>query len=553
MQSLLPSRHRRANQQGLTLVELMVTMAISAIIGTAITAFFIGQLQHYSIGWMRGSMGASTQTALHRINDDVRGSVRVLISTPASGAGSDLYAPQPSGTWVSSDTQLVIAKIPRDTAGNKLSDTPDEIVYYLRDGNLYRRIIPYDNPSNANYPLVTCAGSQTPAGGCPSDTLIMDSIASIKFTYLDSTNNTPTVLTEATSIKTEVNRQAATAGQTIKINASNTMTLRSFKSYIPGSGTVIPAVPIFTPTPQTLPPLTIGPGGLSLSNTTVSGNGNAIIKGNLSVWLSNLSLPNNALNISNMGCGTPANYPQPCTTEPISIPFNQMGVQVTAKQICATGQYSTAAISGLQRPCTAPVGDLPSFDKQAFVNARNAQTKSAVSCNNGGSAIIEKDTVYTSTGTSSFSLCSEVPIEGSAYFKGNLDAWNTTFKVAEGIKTPPIIVVNGSIQFNGNNIKPNISDGVKPIFISFYSADPACSNSDSCNDFQGTRIYNSIINSSASAISLGGATMNAQFIAYYGSLYCSFNTIINGTVAAQKMLTISGSQINLTNEPWPAS
>lgn len=252
--------------------------------------------------------------------------------------------------------------------------------------------------------------------------------------------------------------------------------------------------------PQTVttPSVFAGSGGLSISNGAVGpDNASNIINVMGKVTMNNhgviggssITGPSGTptLNVANIACAQAGNYPVAC-------PSNQQPLQLSGysriyANVCATNQvdqymgpFGDEGVfppGTLQPNCTAPVASTPIFDKQEYINSMTSSSGAgSASCSGlGDNETWQANRTY--TGNVSVAFFCSATVTGNVYITGNLTIdGNTTFRVQDGLTTPPTIVVNGRVNLGGLIRKNNLGVGVK--IISFYSNNIACSNSPSC-------------------------------------------------------------------------
>ena len=581
------------HSKGFTLVELMVTMAVGAVLVVASVGLYLTVLGQSPIVKTRNTLSTNLQNALNRINDDVRRSSNVTTynmipdpNAPTSLTGyENVPGPDPDTNdqyyWRMGENRLLINQTPVTSSGDPIYDNTqyavgkkNTIVYYVRNGALYRRVIaaPYGtNSATTN----TC--TRVSEGGCvTSDIKLVDNLKSslgnaafkviyydrngnpIPYTEKDSAGNdvpsyTGFLLTRSIGVTIELESGQIAGNQTVSINNTMRMQFRSELNVVPPTTVDPPYVP---PTNGVGDPgLMVGPGGLTVYNGYVGG-GDAYVKGkvtaafngriggNIFIFYPGSGAPIN-LNVANVGCGTGSSYPTPCgsASQPINATaaFASISGKVCARdQIDQTNIFAFGSGQGLIAGCVPPDADLPSFDKANFVAGmtNGTATGSSVSCN-GGNTTIESNRTYTGNVSATF-FC-KAAIAGSAYITGNLTTSdNVTIRVAESVgRVRPVIVVNGKISMGGRVI-PN-SYGTTPYFISFFSADNTCSNSDTCNSITPTKLKETLDNySGASApIYLSNArATGSSFYAYFGEAYATFFAEVGA---------LSGQRVNLNN------
>lgn len=274
-----------------------------------------------------------------------------------------------------------------------------------------------------------------------------------------------------------------------------------------------------------------GPGGLLVSQGSVAGK-NIFVNGQVNLTGGDLGVGNHAnitppttveVDVANVGCGTAANYPQPCGAgnEPIKFGFER---DVWGSRVCATNQVTETTgvysiITGLVKPCTAPSVTMPAYDREAMYTSMLAANGSKATSTIGSCSLfnqnvtIDKDTVYTGNLTLSGNNCTGT-IKGNVYFTGNL---TTTFfanlKVDDALTTPPVILVDGTINLAGTAVQRNAA-GIGAVFISFQSANPTCNTTRSCVSLTPTDLYNSV----------NTVTVSNESNAYGSVIYSYFGT-----------------------------
>lgn len=541
--------NKRRNDEGFTLVELIVGASVTTILSIAIVATIVTWLHQYTVSTLRNHLTTDAQIAVQKIGDDIRRSNRLLVENQTP----DPNAITPPGKWLTRDSLIVLAQTPRDKDGKGLFDPPagsyvgipDSIVYYIKDGALYRRIVPANYTGNVNLPLKTCPST----GGCPADVKIVDRVKSISYTFYDKAGNITFEPAKTTSIKVGLELTATQVGQEVTAKRNSTVTFR-----MAGSGAI-----------YTSAPFAVGAGGIELVNgaqiRSDDSKRDIYIRGginfNITDTIGIASRPLRNVYVGNQSCGV--NYSQICPSEPITLSHGS----IYADSVCATGQSTASSSFGviqmLNSGCTAPLLNLPLFNKAAHI-AKMINSAGSVTCNaapSSCSASLPANTRYNgSIGGGNAVL--NLTVNGDLYVTGNFgniptggSSLATTITVAEGVTTRPIIVVNGRIGLEWTTINKN-SSGISPIFISFHSSDLSCSQGDSC-ERTAALIYNSL-QQNGDAIELNGpGTMNGSFYAYYDSIRLADQVVVNGTMAGQRIKFDNGlTRINLTNDFWPS-
>ncbi len=584
---------------GFTIVELMVTLTVGGLLTIAAIGMYLTILGQSPVMKTRNTLSTNLQNALSRINDDVRRSSNVTTynlvpdaNAPTSKTGYENVPGPETDTddqyyWRMSESRLLLNQTPVDTSSNPIYDNlqyavgkKNTVIYYVRDGALYRRVVaaPYGNNS-----VATAACSPRVAdGGCiTSDIKLLDNLKSslgagafklvyydrngnpIPYTSLDGTGaEVPDYsgfpLTRSIGVTIELESGKLSGNQTVSVKNTMRMQFRSQLNVVP------PA----TPNPPYVPPtngvgdpgLMVGPGGLEVSNAKVEG-GDVYVKGKVTMgfngqlgggWYGPFPGGNPInLNVGNVGCGTGATYPSPCGSGSEPVAATAALASINGK-VCAKDQVNSTNINpygtgqGLIPGCVPPDVDMPAFDKASFVSGmtNGVGLGSAVSCN-GGSTSFAANRTYTGNVTANF-FCN-VTVNGSMYITGNLTSTTSpTWRVSESVgRVRPIIVVNGKISM-GARIMPN-SYGTTPYFISFFSADSACSNSDSCNSITPAKLKETLDNytGSASPVALWYTTATgASFYAYFGEANADFFSTV-GAIAGQRVKLGTASRVVL--------
>lgn len=583
--------------RGFTIVELLVTMAVGSLLVIAAVSMYLTVLGQSPIINTRNTLSTNLQSALNRINDDVRRSSNVTTYNlvpdayaPTNKTGYENVPGPDNDTddqyyWRMSENRLLLNQTPVDSSSAPIYDNAqyaagkkNVIVYYVRDGALYRRVIaaPYANNSVTTS---TCS-PRVAAGGCiESDIRLVDNLkaslgnAAFKVVYYDRNGN-PIPYTKKDSAGNDVPDYSAfplaraigvtialesgtiTGNQTVSIDNTMRMQFRSQLNTVP-----VTVVQPYVPPTNGLgePGLMVGPGGLSMYNSTVGG-GDVYVKGKVTVgfnarmggsywgnWFPGGSPVN--LNVGNVGCGSGSTYPTPCGSgsQPInaSAAFASINGRVCAKdQADSTNINAFGSFQGLIPGCVPPDADMPSFDKASFVNSmtNGVALGSTGSCSNSSTTIADGRTY---TGNMSWAFFCRVTLSGSAYITGNLTTDTAArIKVSESAgRVRPIIVVNGKISMGpSTSITPN-SYGTTPYFISFFSSDSSCSASSACNSITPTKLKETLDNYTglSSPISLSNVSApGASFYAYYGEAYNYFYSSV-GALAGQRVNINTGA------------
>lgn len=531
---------------GFTLPELIIGMVVTTLLTLSMVGAITILLGQYAIGDVRQKQTTSVQTVLGRISDDIRQSHVVLVQN----AESDTNAPATPGKWMTGANQLVLGKTPRDSSNKGLYDVaeyftgkPDSIVYYLKNGTLYRRVIPANYTGNIALPIIDCPTN--PLGGCPEDVAMLTDLTQLQFTYFDVNNDAGATPANTKSVKVSITASRQQSGQTIATTDSVRTSVQTLAELVPpppnGGGNPPPGA-------QNTPGLMIGPGGLRGDFSDIIG-GNVHIRGRLTLLnQAKVNIPGYRLDVANIGCGTRSTFPVACTGQQ-PIDATAFATRASASPICAPGQTVMTHLTGYQAGCTLANVDLPTFNKGNFTASMTTTVNSNVTCNNGNDHTLAANTRVDGSVTASF--CRDLTLAGNAYITGDLTLTTTSnVKVADGLTTPPIIVVNGRVEISSVTDVVANAAGVTPIIISFYSTNVNCRTNDSCVTIPNTDLYDTI-NSSNHAITLKSTSdFKGSLYAYFGTVRFDFG-VMTGALAGQKMIIENNSDLRVIEGAWP--
>lgn len=238
-----------------------------------------------------------------------------------------------------------------------------------------------------------------------------------------------------------------------------------------------------------------GPGGLILGGSASITNSDVYVNGTLSMSgsakIGTDAYPVN-VNVAHIACPSGNNpgptYPSLCASgQPISI-SDWASVSIIGTT-CATNQTQskfpntsnntqppqiragTGGGEGLKIGCVAPPVQPPSYDRAAHIAAVTstyANNSSLADCTNGNPHTRSWPANMRITGNVSVASNCEVTINGNVYITGNLTTGGSAkIKVANGLTTPPVVLVDGSIDIGGSSTVVTNATGVGAKFVSF--------------------------------------------------------------------------------------
>lgn len=256
----------KSTNSGFTLVEILIIVPIVIMIIMSLIAVIIDLTGSTLVSREQLVQARDTQASLDRIGQDVRLSNlylaqnNITISSP-QGVNNTTTAFQNVGTTngtaliiqslttdknpIASDRKLIFTDRPND-CGTPLvtSNNPYyvNIVYFVKDNNLYRRTLATYNPSprpcTTPWQLPSCATGQMNGTTCKSeDILLATGVSNFQIEYYSTassvspitaatstSNNTTTrnnALVGASSVKVTISLEKTVAGRTINYSGTS--------------------------------------------------------------------------------------------------------------------------------------------------------------------------------------------------------------------------------------------------------------------------------------------------------------------------------------------
>lgn len=214
-------KHTKHSSPGFTLVELVVTMTVLAILSSAIFTIYIDNYRQSSRMVTQASLDATAQLGMSVLEHDVRYSFAFSTSMPAGF--SDPYGRDNGGTPVTysgtSSTTRSLLLSQYATTTNALGNTrqavykqgafscatnlydnpklPYLIVYFVRDNSLFRRTITDSTTATCNppqYQKQSCPPSVSPWNAIckAADEVIAENVSGFAIDYYSGTDTSPT-------------------------------------------------------------------------------------------------------------------------------------------------------------------------------------------------------------------------------------------------------------------------------------------------------------------------------------------------------------------------
>jgi len=174
-----------SKKNGFTLVELLIAMAVAAIVLTLIDQAYISQLKSHTTQQAVVEMHQNLRAALYVMERDVRMAGFNPLGSPAIGGITDN-----GGGWTSNSIKFTM-----DLTGGE-TDTVDN------DNDGITDEVPESNgvaDPEIEYDLLNRTLRRTVAGGSPQT--IAENIDAVEFIYLDSNGDTTSVLADIRSVR----------------------------------------------------------------------------------------------------------------------------------------------------------------------------------------------------------------------------------------------------------------------------------------------------------------------------------------------------------------
>jgi len=208
---------KKLGSRGFTLVELLVATALTGILIIVVMSFMVNSFVQTTVDSARSDLLRESQQAL----DDIGRNVRLSSSALTSNSIDDPYAPEQGQprSWDSSDSTVILATAATDSDGSIIFSDPlnyisekNNVIYFLRDGTLYRRTLAADVEDNRA--TSTCPASADES--CKSrDSVLVNNVASFRVTYHDNLDQIVTP-ESARSVRMEIQLKDKKFGQNLE-------------------------------------------------------------------------------------------------------------------------------------------------------------------------------------------------------------------------------------------------------------------------------------------------------------------------------------------------
>ena len=215
------------NQKGFTLTEMLITLILISILSLTIANFIADWLQTASLSQARTLLLSNAQDALDNIGNDIRlsgAADQVNRWADPNGPGGNEYG------WTSDASTLVLARITTDSSNDVIYSDPnnyipekDNVVYYVSDKKLYRRVIAAVNPATA---AVTTCPPESATATCPADRKIAQDVIAFSVSYYNADDQV-VIPDEARAIQLSITLVENKGGKTVTATYETRMVFRN--------------------------------------------------------------------------------------------------------------------------------------------------------------------------------------------------------------------------------------------------------------------------------------------------------------------------------------
>jgi prepilin-type N-terminal cleavage/methylation domain-containing protein len=185
----MTSRTGGSNQNGFTLIELMVVVLVMGILSVALANFIFGWMNTAGLQQVRSNLQYDAEYALDTVNNDIM----LSGSVDSTNRWPDPNGPGGNYGWTSNSQTLILAKVATDSSGNPIFlDSTDYItqkddeIYYLSGTTLYRRTL--SSGTSGDSAVTTCPPSLS-TSSCPPDMTVATNVSAWSVAYYGANNN----------------------------------------------------------------------------------------------------------------------------------------------------------------------------------------------------------------------------------------------------------------------------------------------------------------------------------------------------------------------------
>lgn len=216
----------RLTTKGFTVVELAVTIVVMGVLIAVVFGFMTSNLVQYSNDTNRANLLNSAQTGFEIMTNDIR----LSANADAANSLSDANAPSGPYSWTSDSDTLVLATAAEDGNKNIIFADPanyislkNNVVYFLQNGTLYRRVISAGGTGNSA--KTTCPANQA-SSSCPADKAILSNVKEFRVRYIDEQNN-EVIPDDARAIELYAKLEKKTFSEPVTVDYTTRMVFRN--------------------------------------------------------------------------------------------------------------------------------------------------------------------------------------------------------------------------------------------------------------------------------------------------------------------------------------
>lgn len=173
-------------------MELLVATVIMSVLIVGIMTFLTTTMVNNSVRNARADLLREAQLTLDVLTKDIRLSANVDAANRLEDPNSPDAAETEGFGWVADSDTLVLATAVEDTDRNIIFQDEahyitekNNIVYYIQDGNLYKRTIAADIDGNR---LSTTCPEAAATSSCRADTKLAENVQNFSVRYFDAIN-----------------------------------------------------------------------------------------------------------------------------------------------------------------------------------------------------------------------------------------------------------------------------------------------------------------------------------------------------------------------------
>jgi prepilin-type N-terminal cleavage/methylation domain-containing protein len=214
------------NQRGFTLVEMLITITLVSVLSLIMADFIANWIKVSDIAQARANLLTNAQNTLDTVTNDIK----LSGSADQPNRWPDANAPGNQFGWQSNSGTLVLARIATTSQKDVIFSDPaqyitekDNVVYYVSNKKMYRRIIAADDPNTAA--VTTCPPASATAS-CPADSKIGEDITAFSVSYYDANDQIVTP-DEARAIQLAITVSQSKGGQEITASYTTRMVFRN--------------------------------------------------------------------------------------------------------------------------------------------------------------------------------------------------------------------------------------------------------------------------------------------------------------------------------------